>query len=177
MWGKVGLSVDNDPRVPLPQRFTAPFMNASSMLIGEYHYSVDDKGRLSLPTKFRNVLSQGVVVTRGVDRCLFVYPKATWEQFAARMATLPMNQKNTRAFARLMLAGAMDASPDRQGRVILPDYLRAYAGVKKNVVVAGVYDRLEVWDSALWQSYTKNAEKHSVDIAEDIGSFTAGSPA
>lgn len=142
------------------------------MLIGEYRYTVDGKGRLALPTKFRNALSHGVVVTRGVDRCLFVYPKDAWEKLASRMAGLPMNQKNTRAFTRLMLAGAMDAPIDGQGRMMLPDYLRAYAGLGQRVVVAGVYDRLEIWDETAWERYTKNAEKHSEDIAEAVGSFT-----
>jgi MraZ protein len=142
------------------------------MLIGEYRHTIDGKGRLALPTKFRNVLSQGIVVTRGVDRCLFVYPKETWKTLAARMAGLPMNQKNTRAFARLMLAGAMDIPLDSQGRVMLPDYLRSYARLGKNVVIAGVYDRLEIWDERLWQAYTKRAERQSENIAEAIGSFT-----
>lgn len=141
------------------------------MLIGEYHHSVDEKGRLALPTKFRKDLSAGVVVTRGLDHCLFVYTKQTWDKVAGRLANLPMNQKNNRAFARLMLAGAMDAQIDGQGRVVLPDYLRTFAGLSKNVVVAGVHDRLEIWDEAEWEKYTKDAEQHSEEIAEQIELF------
>lgn len=141
------------------------------MLIGEYRHTIDGKGRLALPTKFRNVLSHGVVITRGVDRCLFVYPKETWEPLAARIARLPMHQKNNRAFARLMLAGAMDGALDRQGRIVIPDYLRGYAGLTKSVVIAGVHDRLEVWDAAVWDRYTRESERRSEDIAEAIGSF------
>jgi MraZ protein len=141
------------------------------MLIGEYRHTIDEKGRLALPTKFRSVLSKGVVVTRGVDQCLFVYSREAWDRLARRVATLPITQKNTRAFSRLMLAGAMDLPLDGQGRIVLPEYLRGYGKITKNVVVAGVYDRLEIWDAGLWNAYTKNAEKHSAEIAETLGSF------
>ncbi len=141
------------------------------MLIGEYHHSIDEKGRLALPTKFRKDLSEGVVITRGLDHCLFVYPKQTWDKVAGRLANLPMNQKNNRAFARLMLAGAMDAVIDGQGRVVVPDYLRTFAGLGKEAVVAGVHDRLEIWDEDEWNRYTKDAEQHSEEIAEEIELF------
>lgn len=143
------------------------------MFLGEYRHNVDPKGRVNLPTKFRKDLSQGVVITRGVDRCLFVYPKHTWERLAANLAKLPLTAQASRAFARLLLAGAMDAVPDGQGRVMLPEYLRAYAKLRRHVVIAGVYDRLEVWDAAEWQSYTKRTERRSEAIAETIGSITA----
>ena len=145
------------------------------MFIGEYRHTIDEKGRLALPTKFRSVLSTGVVVTRGVDQCLFVYAREAWDRLARKMATLPMTQKNTRAFSRLILAGAMDLPLDAQGRVVLPEYLRGYGKITKNVVVAGVYDRLEIWDEKLWNAYTKNAEKHSAEIAETLGSFGGAS--
>jgi len=141
------------------------------MLIGEYRHSIDEKGRLALPSKFRKVLSEGVVVTRGVDRCLSLYPRETWKKLASKVSNLPMNQKNNRAFARLMLAGAMDSNVDGQGRVVLPDYLRGYANLIKNVVIAGVHDRLEIWDQTEWERYTKDAELHSEDIAETVEFF------
>ncbi len=144
------------------------------MFIGEYRHTLDGKGRLALPTKFRDVLSKGIVVTRGVDRCLFAYRTDTWAALARDMAALPLNQKNTRAFARLMLTGAMDLFLDGQGRIMLPDYLRSYAGLQKDVVVGGVYDRLEIWDERLWEVYTKTAERRSEEIAETIGSFRTG---
>lgn len=141
------------------------------MFIGEYHHTIDEKGRLALPTKFRKDLSEGVVVTRGLDHCLFVYTQKMWDKMAQRLANLPMNQKNNRAFTRLMLAGAMDSKIDGQGRVILPDYLRSFAQLGKNVVVAGVQDRLEIWDESEWERYTKDAEQHSEEIAEAIELF------
>lgn len=143
------------------------------MFLGEYRHVLDPKGRVNLPTKFRKDLSQGVVITRGVDRCLFVYPKVTWERLAANLAKLPLTAQAGRAFARLLLAGAMDAIPDVQGRIMLPEYLRTYAGIRKQVVIAGVYDRLEIWDATAWGAYTKHAEKRSEAIAETIGSITA----
>ena len=143
------------------------------MFLGEYRHSLDPKGRVNLPTKFRQDLSQGVVITRGVDRCLFVYPRPTWERLAQNLARLPLTAQASRAFARLLLAGAMDARVDGQGRVMLPDYLRTYAKIRRQVVIAGVYDRLEIWDAAAWGVYTRRAEKHSEDIAETIGSITA----
>lgn len=141
------------------------------MFIGEYHHNIDEKGRLALPTKFRKELAQGVVVTRGLDHCLFVYTQEMWEKVAGRIGNLPMNQKNNRAFARLMLAGAMDSKIDGQGRVVLPDYLRTFGGLTKNVVIAGVQDRLEIWDESEWNRYTKDAEQHSEEIAEAIELF------
>lgn len=145
------------------------------MLIGEYRHTVDGKGRVALPTKFRKALSKGVIVTRGVDRCLFIYSLETWEKISSRVASLPMNQKNNRAFARLMLAGAMDARLDKQGRVVLPDYLRSYGHIGKNVVIAGMHDRLEVWDEKEWQAYTESAERQSEEIAETIEFFSNNS--
>lgn len=142
-----------------------------SMLIGEYHHTVDSKGRIAVPTKFRKALLQGVVITRGIDRCLFVYPKKTWDQIADKISGLSMNQKNNRAFARLILAGAMDESPDKQGRITIPDYLRTYAALDKNVVIAGVHDRLEIWNEQEWEKYTRSTEKHSEEIAEEIEFF------
>lgn len=143
------------------------------MFLGEYRHTLDPKGRIALPTKFRKDLSQGVVITRGVDRCLFLYPLHAWERLAQNLARLPLTAQAGRAFARLLLAGAMDMRPDRQGRVMLPEYLRSYAGIGKQVVIAGVYDRLEVWDTHTWSAYTKRAERRSEAIAEAIGSVTA----
>lgn len=138
------------------------------MLIGEYSHTIDDKGRLSLPAKFREQLKEGVVVTRGLDKCLFVYSKQAWRELADKISTLPLTSKQSRAFARLMLAGAWDANLDSQGRVMLPEYLRKYAQVKKQVVVAGLYNRLEIWDEDAWSGYSKEAEANSEAIAETL---------
>jgi len=139
------------------------------MFIGEYQHSIDEKGRLAVPVKFRNKLIKGAVVTRGLDNCLFLYTQEEWKSLAERLAKLPISRANTRAFSRLMLAGAMDVSLDKQGRIILPDYLRKYAGIGKNVVIAGLYNRLEIWDETKWEAYKKGTEKSSVDIAEQLG--------
>jgi len=138
------------------------------MFIGEYTHNLDEKGRLAVPKKFRSVLSKGAVVTRGLDDCLFLYTKAEWKKLADKLASLPFAQANTRAFARLMLAGAMDVSVDKQGRIVLPEYLRSFAGLKKNTIVAGLYNRLEIWDQQKWSTYTKRTEKQSGQIAEQM---------
>jgi len=139
------------------------------MFIGEYNYNLDTKGRLALPAKFRRSLGKEVVVTRGLDNCLFVYTKEEWTKLAEKLSALPISQANTRAFSRLMLAGAMDTKIDSQGRVMLPDYLRKYAGMKKKVVIAGLYNRLEMWDQAKWNSFKTKTEKQGNEIAEKLG--------
>lgn len=138
------------------------------MFIGEYHHNLDEKGRLAVPVKFRKDLSKGAVVTRGLDHCLFLYTRAEWEKLAEKLASLPIAKANSRAFARLMLAGAMDVDLDKQGRVILPDYLRDYAKVNKKVVIAGLYNRMEIWDAEQWSAYKRNTENTSDSIAEAL---------
>ncbi|MDP2737020.1 MAG: division/cell wall cluster transcriptional repressor MraZ [bacterium] len=139
------------------------------MFIGEYSHNLDDKGRVAVPAKFRATLKGGAVVTRGLDNCLFLYTKKEWQELAAKLAKLPISKANTRAFARLMLAGAMDVDFDNQGRIMLPEYLRKFAGLKKNLIIAGLYDRLEIWDEAAWNKYKKGTERKSTDIAEALG--------
>ncbi len=138
------------------------------MFIGEYHHTLDEKGRMALPVKFRSALATGCVVTRGIDQCLSVYTLEEWKTLAEKLSTLPVSQATSRAFARLMLAGAMDAAPDKQGRVVLPDYLREYAKLGKNLAVVGLYNRLEIWDEAAWEIYKRGAESSSTDIAEKL---------
>jgi MraZ protein len=138
------------------------------MFIGEYSHNLDEKGRLAVPKKFRPDLSQGAIVTRGFDNCLFLYTKAEWQKLAEKLSALSFAQANSRAFTRIMLAGAMDVEVDKQGRVILPEYLRAFAGLKKEVVVAGLYNRLEIWDREKWSEYTKRTETESNEIAEKM---------
>lgn len=141
------------------------------MFIGEYHHTIDDKGRVAIPSKFRDSLKQEAVVTRGIDTCLFLYSKKEWETLAKKLAQLPLTQSKTRAFARLMLAGAMDVEIDKQGRIILPDYLRRYAEIEKKVVIAGLYNRLEIWDEKKWEEYKKKSEEESPDIAEALSNL------
>lgn len=139
------------------------------MFIGEYNHSLDDKGRMNLPAKFRRGLQEGIVITRSVDRCLTVYPRAQWEELAGKLAALPISSKQSRAFSRLMLAGAWDAEVDSQGRVAVPEYLREYAGLSKHVVVAGLYNRMEIWDEDAWQTYKAKTENEGESIAEAMG--------
>jgi len=139
------------------------------MFIGEFRHTLDDKGRVSVPIKFRAGLAQGLVVTRGLDRSLFLYPKNEWGRLAEKLAALPLGKADTRAFARLMLAGAMEADIDASGRVMIPQYLREYAGLSKNVVITGLYDRLEVWDEDTWNVYREKTEADGNDIAERLG--------
>jgi len=141
------------------------------MFIGEYHHGIDEKGRLAIPVKFRERLLHGAVVTRGIDKCLFVYPQRDWLQLADKLSKLPISQANTRAFSRLMLAGAMQLEIDKQGRVVLPDYLRKYGAIKKKAVVAGLYNRLEIWDEGAWEKYKIGTEKTSGTIAENLGAL------
>ena len=141
------------------------------MFIGEYKHNLDDKGRLAIPTKFRADLSKGAVVTRGLDTSLFLFPKEEWDKLAEKLASLPLGQSNSRAFARLMLAGAMDVVLDKQGRVIVPDYLRSYANLGKKAVVAGLYNRIEIWSEEAWQKYKAQTEGKSNEIAEQLGSL------
>lgn len=139
------------------------------MFIGEFHHSLDEKGRMAVPIKFRAALSEGAVVTRGLDRSLFLYPKSEWQKLAEKLAALPLGQADTRAFARLMLAGAMEVEVDGSGRVLIPEYLRTYAGLKKNAVVAGLYNRMEIWDEEAWGVYASKTEEQGNAIAERLG--------
>lgn len=136
------------------------------MFIGEYRHTLDEKGRLAVPAKFRSALKEGAVITKGLEHCLTIYTREAWEQYAAKVANLPSAQAHTRAFERHMLAGAMDFELDGQGRGVVPEYLRQYAGIKKKAVVAGLYNRLEVWDERAWEKYRKATEKDAAEIAE-----------
>ncbi len=139
------------------------------MFIGEFQHSLDEKSRLAIPVKFRADLKQGAVVTRGLDNCLFVFTKVEWKKLAEKIVNLPLTQSNSRAFARLMLSGAMDAKLDGQGRIIIPEYLQKFAELKKKVIVTGLYSRLEIWDEDRWNAYKKQTESKSAAIAERMG--------
>ncbi|MDD4901298.1 MAG: division/cell wall cluster transcriptional repressor MraZ [Patescibacteria group bacterium] len=139
------------------------------MFIGEYSHNLDEKGRVAIPSKFRSLLKTGAVVTKGLDNCLFLYAKNEWRELAAKLSRLPIGKADSRAFSRLMLAGAMDVDFDNQGRIMLPEYLRKFASLKKKVVIAGLYGRLEIWDEAAWNKYKHGSEKKTADIAEALG--------
>lgn len=139
------------------------------MLLGEYQHNLDIKGRMAIPAKFREKLTAGAIITRGIDNCLFVFANAEWDVLAKKLIALPLAQANSRAFVRLMLAGATDVLIDNQGRILVPDYLRRYAGLKKEVIVAGLYNRIEIWDEAAWKAYKAKTESASEEIAEQLG--------
>src|SRR5580765_1933805 len=125
------------------------------MLLGEFEHTIDDKNRLTLPAKFRQALSGGLVITRGMDGCLYCYPQASWER---------------RQLHRFFFAGASEAEPDKQGRVMLPASLAKNAGIDREVVVAGVNDHLEIWDRAAWRDHVKVLEGSAEDVAERLAS-------
>ena len=139
------------------------------MLLGEYTHNLDAKGRMAIPAKFRTKLTAGAIITRGLDHCLFVFDSKEWEVLAQKLIALPLAQANSRAFVRLMLAGATDVELDKQGRILIPDYLREYAGLKKQAIVAGLYNRIEIWDSEAWKQYKSKTESVSDEIAEKLG--------
>lgn len=126
------------------------------MFLGEYAHTIDDKGRLTLPARFRAELAAGLVVTRGIDKCLSVYPMAEWQRVSERISALPMTDPQAREFRRLLFAGATDAELDKQGRVLLPQYLREYAGLTSNVIVAGLNTHLEIWGPEAWNAIRAN---------------------
>lgn len=139
------------------------------MFIGEYNHSLDSKGRLAIPVKFRALLKKGAVVTKGLDNCLFLYSSEQFKKIAAKFAVLPISQAKARAFTRHMLAGAMEVEFDSQGRITLPEYLRRFSGLKRKAVIAGLYNHLEIWEEAAWNKYKGEAEKNSNAIAEELG--------
>lgn len=143
------------------------------MFIGEYKHTIDTKKRVAIPAKFRKYIGQRVVVTRGLDSCLFIYPLKEWEVLAENLSKLPTGKSETRSFVRIMLAGAVDTDVDALGRILLPDYLRTYAGLAKKVIIAGVYNRIEVWDEEKWIEYKSKAEQSTEDVAEKLGDLGA----
>ena len=139
------------------------------MLVGEHKHSLDPKKRLSIPAKFRKEIGERVVLTRGLDNCLFLFPIEEWERLADKLSKLPIGQQDTRAFVRLILAGAAEVEIDQLGRILVPDFLRNYAGLNKTVIIAGLFNRLEIWDEEKWNVYKANLEKNGDKIAEKLG--------
>ncbi len=138
------------------------------MFLGEFSHTLDEKGRLTIPAKFRDELAGGLVITRGIDRCLSVYPRQVWDGLAEQIAKLPLTQRNARNFGRLMFSGAADFIPDRQGRVLIPQGLRDYAELDSEAIVIGLYDRLEIWNPDSWTNVRANVEEDPESIAEQL---------
>ncbi len=129
------------------------------MFLGSFSHTLDDKGRLTIPAKYRPELAAGVIVTRGLDRNLVIYPADEWQRLAERIRALPYTDKGARDFRRLVFALATDAVPDKQGRILIPNELRDYAGIDADVVVAGMDSYIEVWSPSAWQSVRQAAEQ------------------
>lgn len=143
------------------------------MFLGEYEHTIDDKGRLTIPAKFRDELAGGMVITRGLDGCLWAYSRAEWEILAEKIAKLPTTTNQAvRNFARFMFSSAFDSIPDRQGRIIIPQNLRTYAGINSETVVIGVMNRVEIWNPQKWGEVVSAVEEDPQAIAmqlEDLG--------
>ena len=138
------------------------------MFLGQFEHAIDEKGRLIVPAKFREKLGGEFVITFGLDVCLFVYPLEEWKTLAENLKSLPLGQRDARAFKRILFSQATNCSLDEQGRVIIMKYLRDYAQIKKEVIVVGVSDRIEIWGKERWQEYSKEIESSFEDIAERI---------
>lgn len=134
------------------------------MFVGEYQHSLDAKGRIILPSRFRARLSDGVVVTKGLDYCLFGYAPEEWGRVAERLKSAPMSSMAARNFTRLMFSGAAEETPDRQGRINIPEHLRRYAGLSRDVAVIGAGDRIEIWDRAKWEQHRDQEEQRYAQI-------------
>ncbi|WP_067620842.1 division/cell wall cluster transcriptional repressor MraZ [Alicyclobacillus acidiphilus] len=141
------------------------------MFMGEFEHSLDTKGRLTVPAKFRDELGESFVVTRGLDKCLFVYPHEEWQILEAKLKALPMTRSDARSFVRFFFSGASECELDRQGRILLPQKLRDYAGLEKDCTLLGVSNRVEIWDSNIWANYSNDAEASFADIAENLVDF------
>lgn len=143
------------------------------MLIGEYTHTIDDKKRLSLPSKFRKEIGREIVITRGLDSCLFIYSKKEWSGVVVKLSELSMGTADSRGFNRFLLSGALETTIDSIGRILIPDYLKSFAKLKSKVVLAGVNNRIEIWDEKLWQTYRLEIEKQADMLAQKLGDIGA----
>lgn len=141
------------------------------MFMGEYQHSLDDKGRIIIPAKFRDALGPQFVVTRGLDNCLFVYPMEEWANMEKKLKALPLMKSDARAFTRFFLSGAVECELDKQGRITLPNILREHAQLTKDAVIIGVSSRVEIWSKEAWEAYTKESEASFNEIAEKLVDF------
>ena len=139
------------------------------MLIGEYHHTIDTKKRVALPAKFRKEMGKKIVITHGLDNCLFLYPIRQWQVISQKLSELPMGQADTRGFNRFMMAGAVETDVDSMVRILIPDFLREFADLGTKVVIAGIHNRVEIWSEDKWKDYISKVEKQADDLAEKLG--------
>ncbi len=138
------------------------------MFIGEYNHTLDNKGRITIPSKFRETLGEEFVLTKGLDNCLFIYPKSEWKIFEDKLKTLPLTNKDARAFVRFFFAGASECTLDKQGRILIPPNLRDHSNIEKDAIVIGVSTRIEIWSSENWKNYTEDDNLSYESIAENM---------
>ncbi|MCR4782601.1 MAG: division/cell wall cluster transcriptional repressor MraZ [Lachnospiraceae bacterium] len=144
------------------------------MFMGEYSHSIDAKGRLIIPSKLRDQLGESFVITKGLDGCLFIYPNSEWETIEAKFREVPLTTKDARKFSRFFFAGASQMEVDKQGRILVPSTLREFASLKKEVVLVGVLDRVEVWDKDKWENSVDFDEDDMDEIAEHMAELGVG---
>jgi MraZ protein len=139
--------------------------------MGEYHHSIDNKGRMIVPSKFRDELGEMFIITRGLDQCLFGYPISEWALIEEKLKGLPLTKKDARAFTRFFFSGATESELDKQGRVNIPAPLLQYAKLEKECVVLGVSNRIEIWSKQIWEDYFSQSEESFAEIAENMIGF------
>ena len=141
------------------------------MFMGEYHHSIDNKGRMIVPSKFREDLGEMFIITRGLDQCLFGYPLSEWALIEEKLKGLPLTKKDARAFTRFFFSGATESELDKQGRINIPAPLLQYAKLEKECVVLGVSNRIEIWSKQIWEDYFSQSEESFAEIAENMIGF------
>lgn len=141
------------------------------MFIGEYKHTVDAKGRVSMPARFREELGESFFITRGMENCLFIYDQTEWAAMDDKISKLRLTAKNARAFQRMFYAGAMEVAPDKQGRILIPTHLREFAKIDKDVMIVGVSNRIEVWSKDRWEEYMASDSMNYDDLAEALEDF------
>lgn len=142
------------------------------MFLGEFSHSIDTKGRLAIPAKFRVRLGEGAVVTRGLDGCLVIYPAQEWQEFAEKLDRLPSTQPDVRNFKRFIFSGATECDFDRQGRVLIPAFLREYAGLDETAIVVGQYSKVEIWSRSRWEAARPSVDDSGEQFAERLSSLS-----
>jgi transcriptional regulator MraZ len=141
---------------------------SAPVFLGTHHPKLDDKGRLFLPAKFRDDLAKGLVITRGQERCLYIWSLEEFGKVTEQMRQAPVTNRAARDYLRMLFAGASDEQPDKQGRVTIPPMLREYAGLARDCVVIGAMNRLEIWDQNAWEQYSQQQEQHFADLSEEV---------
>ena len=138
------------------------------MFIGEFKHNLDIKGRLAIPAKFRKDLEEGAIINKGIEKCLSIYTRKSWESFAEKIKNLPTAKSDARAFNRSFFSQAAEVELDNQGRILIPENLRQPAALNKKAIVIGLYDKIEIWDEETWKEYRGKTEKNAVEIAEQL---------